>query len=197
MKNRARILAGVVLLLVGLSGAVWGARAALAQFMYCQSKFGRLRHDPDLVFALCKRASRLYPIDYYFCMWTAEKAYYSSLEPGLHRLWRDGRRQVAREWCERGLKLNFYKSPLRLLNTRLLAEDSLEDAIDYWHGFVEWQFWNPYNHAVMAELHARNGDRLRAEQELEWVKGSEFYREYAAKVKAALAEHTDAAAGRG
>ena len=189
MKNWVRRCSGVVLLVVGLCGVVRGTRAGLGQFLYYHCKFGWFKQDPDVVFECCEWAHKLYPIDYYFCMWTAEKAYYSSLEPGVHPVWRDRRWRLAGEWCERGLRLNPYKSPLRLLKTRLLAENSLGDAIGYWQRFVEWQFWNPYNHAVLAELYARQGDRGRAEQELGWVKDSKLREESAVKVEAALAEY--------
>ena len=98
----------------------------------------------------------MYPYNYYFCIWTAEKAYYTSFEVDNKEALR--RLNIAQRWCNAGLGLNAYNSQLRRLKTHLLEKKSPSEAADYWKKYVEWQFWEPYNHAVLAELYAETGD---------------------------------------
>lgn len=153
--------------------AVHGVRAGIAQTLYFRAKFGGDRDDLPRIVRHCETAWRLYPRNYYFPMWTAERAYY---------LWNAGggdasTLDVARAWCGAGLALNPYPSPLRLLRTRLLRLDSPERAAAYWEEYVAWNFWNPHHHAVLAELYAVDGRWGKAMEALQWVKGSRHYEE--------------------
>jgi len=106
-------------------------------------------------------------------MWTADTAYDTAFDAGGRA--DDERLSIARRWCEIGLELNPFRRPLRVLKTGLLARDSLRDAIDYWERYVDWHFWDPGNHALLAELYAEDGDFGKAMQSLRWVQGSEHY----------------------
>jgi hypothetical protein len=165
-------LCGAGLAALALCGVVYGARAALAQAIYHQAKYGIARNNPAGILRRCREAHRLYPYNYRFCVWAAEQAYDNRLET-------DGREsldriEAASLWCDRGLALNPYQTSLRLLRTRLLGRQSATAAVAYWREYTDWHFWEPYNHAFLVELYARAGDYGAAIDELAWVKGSEY-----------------------
>jgi hypothetical protein len=165
-----RVLA-LFLAAAALGYTVYGVRAGIAQALYFKAKYGSDRDRFPLIAARCESAWRLYPFNYYFAMWTAEKAYYGREADTLD----SAMVQSAARWCDAGLKLNPYRSSLRLLKMRLLRMQSLNQAISYWEAYVDWDFWNPYNHAVLAELYASGGRWGKAMQALQWVKGSPYY----------------------
>lgn len=170
--NRAGIrLVALLLAALCLICIVHGIRAGVAQGLYFRAKFGSDREDLGRIVHGCKTACRLYPANYYFAMWTAETAYYRwEADKGL-----DHALEAARKWCDAGLRVNHYRSSLRLLKMRLLRMDSTGEATTYWQEYVDWHFWNPHNHAVLAELYADSGRWGKAMQELRWVKGSPYY----------------------
>ncbi|MDI6774144.1 MAG: hypothetical protein QME60_01940 [Verrucomicrobiota bacterium] len=177
-----RISAGALLLGVAVAWTARGARAGVAQILYRQCKFGGVLQYPKAgrlgaTFRRCEDAQRLYPWNYWFCVWTAESAWHERFD----LLGREIPEHVkmAAYWCDNGLARNPYKSQLRLLKTRLLERESVVEALRYWEACVDWEFWNPYNHAVLVDLRARAGDYAGAMESLEWVKGSSHY-EYAA-----------------
>jgi len=177
-----RILIGLLLLVLSVYGIFHGIRASLAQAIYHYVKYGagsKVVEDLRATFRRCQDSFRLYPYGYYLCIWTAEKAYYGRFGPNGKEV--PERLEAARLWCERGLELNYYKSQLRRLKTRLLARESLPDAIEYWGKYVDWQFWEPYNHAVLVEMYAEAGDLNNALESLVWVEGSEYYEEASRK----------------
>ena len=163
---------GLAMLAVSLGGIIYGTRACMAHREYFVAKFGRDILSTEAIAERCERAHRLYPFNYYFAQWTAEQAYFgrdSAESDSAARL------RIAACWCERGLALNRYKSPLRMLKTNLLRRDSVKAAVAYWEEYVEWNFWNPHNHAVLAELYSAQGRIGKALQSLRLVKGSEYY----------------------
>jgi len=168
MKQRfSLILAGMLLAAVGAAGTLHGLRAAAAQILYHQAKFGSARDNPRRILRRCEAAHRLYPFNYRFCGWAAEEAYYHpSPVPA-----------AAAHWCDAGLRLNPYVRDLQVLKTRLLAERSLPRAIEHWEAYVDRNFWDPYHHALLAELHAHAGHFSEALESLKWVKGSPYFRE--------------------
>jgi hypothetical protein len=82
---------------------------------------------------------------------------------------------LARSWCERSLVLNKYQTMMCWIETRLLWIESPQQAIRFWEEYTDWHFWEPYNHAMLATLYALSGDIVRAENELQWVKGTEYF----------------------
>jgi hypothetical protein len=178
-----QIVLAVALVGVGVYGALYAIQAARAQAMYHTAKYGAAKEDAKQILRLAEAAQYLYPNNYYFCIWAAEKAYYTSLgadKKEAQELIADSER-----WCETGLALNHYKSQLRLLKTHLLERKSVTDALKYWNQYVEWQFWDQYNHAVLAELYAKTGDFDKSFDELRWVKGSEHYSATAKRINEA------------
>lgn len=186
MKKLCIICTGAILLAVSVLGIVHGIPASTAFVLYYQAKYGSASDNPRGIFRRCDRAFRLYPRNYYFAMFTARTAYCSSYDV-------DGdeakqRLETASRWCKIGLKLNPYKRETRLVKARLLARDSVRDAIAYWEEYVDWHFWEPYNHSVLVELHARAGNFVKATESLKWVKGSEYYEKASRKLSLARQE---------
>lgn len=174
MKNATLIILGLFLAVFSLFGALYAERACKAQWIYFNSKYGsRSKESLEAITANCSEAYAIYPHNYYFSIYVSERNYYerkASDGPG-----QDDRLLKAALWCDRGLKQNFHKSQLRLLKTRLLARTSLDDAIVFWEEYVQWHFWEPYNHAVLAEMYAKRGDFSKAAQSLQWLKGTKHY----------------------
>ena len=164
---------GSVFLVLSGIGVVHGTKAALAARLSCRAQSSYPSVPVDQILSLCQRAYSLYPWNYYFSIFSAEAAYYQS--DAVYGEARTERLRLARLWCDRGLIQNPYKSQLRRLKTRFLWEDSPAQAIAYWASHTEWQFWDPYNHATLSELYARNGDISKAEQELKWIVGDALY----------------------
>lgn len=171
MRKALTVSCGVLL----MCGAVWGlvhsVRASVAQAMYYQAKYGAAREYPKAVFRRAELSHRLYPYNYYLCIWTSELAYYSSFELE-DEAEREEMLRVAQHWCNTGLALNPYKSQLRLLKARLLARESPAGALAYWEEYVDWHFWDAFNHAMIVEFAAAAGDFERALDAMRWVKGS-------------------------
>ena len=175
--NPTLFCCGVLLLLLSCAGLWHSARAGLSYLVYHHVKFTPPREydRPESAAMRCEAAHRFYPYNYYMCIWIAEKCWYERYDV-------DGsesaaRVSLARRWCDSGVDLNRRKSQLRLLKTRLLARDSVRDAIAQWKDYVDWHFWEPYNHAVLVELYAQEGDYAGAMESLAWVKGSKHYAE--------------------
>ena len=175
MTTMWRIGLAVVLITVAMAGLLHGTRAAVANAIYYRAKFGSLKDRPDKIIAACEQAHRLYPFQHRFCLWTAEQAYVDRFDAAGRE--RPDRLAAAETWCRRGLTLQPYSQALHLLNVRLTARASLRDAIDKWDEYVDWHFWDPYNHAVRVELYSRVGRFGEAAEALTWVRGSEYFQE--------------------
>lgn len=176
MKKTVLIMTGVFLVFFSLFGAIYASRVAVAQWVYFKFRYGSESKAPlDDITAKCLDAFAMYPHNYYFSIVVAERNYYERADaegPG-----EDARLAKSELWCDRGLAQNFHKSQLRLLKTRILARHSIDEAILFWRDYVEWQFWEPYNHAVLAEMYLERGDFAEASKSLQWVKGTVHYPE--------------------
>lgn len=169
----------VLFLAASLLGVAHSIRVEVAQSIYFNIKYGAARNDLSAIFKRSEIAHRIYPFNYYLCMWVAETAYENGCAGGTES---QEQINIARRWCDRGLKLNFYRSELREIKTRLLARESPDAAVSYWKEYVNWHFWEPYNHGVMAELLAGAGRFDLAEKALYWVKGSDHYQYFRERV---------------
>jgi hypothetical protein len=159
------------LLALSLLGVVHGTRAAVAQACYQRAKYGAAAGDVPEIVRLCRRAYAWYPWNYYFSIEASEWAYQAASVMEGEEARQDMLRQ-AQFWCERGLIQNPWRSQLRRLKTRFLWETSPSEAIRYWESHTQWQFWEPHNHRVLAELYARAGDFENAEKSLKWTAGT-------------------------
>ena len=174
---RSELVIGFILVTISALGVVQGVRAGIAQAIHCSIRYGSDSEEvsPEVASQACEKAHRSYPYNYYLCTWISEKAYYNRFDEEGKEI--EGRRDIAGAWCARGLALNKRKSQLRLMNTRFIAEKSVPDAIAYWKEYVEWDFWDPYSHAVLVDYYVDVGDLEGATSELEWVKGSPHYKD--------------------
>jgi tetratricopeptide (TPR) repeat protein len=173
--------AGAALVAVSAYGVCYGVQAGIAHSMYHDAKYGDARGDYGQVLNRCEEAHALYPYNYYFSIWTAEKAFYTSFDVDKNEA--EKRIAAAERWCDIGLAQNFHNSQLQLLKTRLIERKSLPEAIKFWEAYVEFQFWEPYNHAVLAEMYTKAGDFEKAFDSLEWTKGSKYHDETAKTIK--------------
>ena len=164
---------GALLLILSMAGMVYGGRAAVAARLSCRAQYGIPPAGVEQILTWCREAYALYPWNYYFSIFAAEAAYYQADE--MRGEARAERLRQSRLWCDRGLSQNVYKSQLRRLKTRFLWEDSPSSAIAYWEAYTDWQFWEPYNHATLAEMYARVGEPGKAERSLKWVEGDASY----------------------
>lgn len=159
-------------MIIGVLSASWAlnsARAYTAQAMYFDSRFGDARTNVMQIVNDCSLAHELYPYNYYYCWWAAINAYnghFDVQEPAGERLL-----SASKQWCDTGLELNFTNPDLRLLKTWLLERDSKQEAVRFWEAYVDWQYWEPVNHAFLAELYADVGDFESAYRELKLIRG--------------------------
>jgi len=169
---------GALLIALGIYGSHYAWRAARAHWLYHGAKFGRQSDDVPAILGSIERAHRLYPHNYRYCIWAAEQAFFNHGEVDeeeRERLWR-----AAESWTDVGLALNRFSGSLHLLRARQLERHDPAKAATSWAKYVNWHFWEPYNHAVLVDLYASMGDFDRATDELAWVKDSEHY-EWAAE----------------
>lgn len=162
-------LVGLLLVVFSALGMWRGLTAGAAQICYYRAKYGSVRLDLSQALQLCHKAYQLYPHNYYFSILAAETAYWESEKSKVDR------KRWLREsslWCDRGLRQNVWKSQLRRLHVRLLWLESPHKAIRSWEEYTEWNFWEPYNHAVLAGMYAKAGDFEKAEAELLWTIGT-------------------------
>ena len=167
--------AAAALAVLALAGTVWGVRAAASQILYFQSKYGAFKDNPERIDAVVERAHRLYPFNFYACIWCAETAYYRRFDDRDREI--PERVESAKKWCRIGLDLNPYSSELRTLEVELLARTSLDKAIARWEEYVDWQFWEPYNHLVLVRLYCDAGRFGEAAEALAFTEGSRHHRE--------------------
>lgn len=164
-------VSGAVVALVAALALLHSVRAARAQGLYAAIRF-----KPDAaLFARAEKAYRLYPRDFRLCAHAAVEGYarlYAASEPADRIKWH----AEAMKWGERGLRLNPYMRKLNLVKTRLLESTSPARALEFWRVYVEWHYWNRYNHSVLAELCAVNGRFEDALGELDMARGGPGYK---------------------
>lgn len=191
-KSKIALLPAIMLLVVSLAGIVHSARAAAAHVIYYTTRYyneQKSRRDPGYTSIQCRKASALYPYNYYFHMWAADNSYY-------HRVDEDGKEmhaslEDAEKWCDAGLANNKWKKQLRFLKARLIAESSPLEAAAYLEDYVDWDFWSPSGHALLVEFYAKGGMIEKANAEIKWVKGSRYYSNASRALEAASERQTE------
>lgn len=178
-----RAAAGTLLLGISLVGVVHGTRAALAHVMYFDAKYGSAKTFPAGILRRYAQAHALYRFNYRFSTWAGETA---DAESRAGDAARSG--DAARRCCEAGLAQNPHHGPLRLLKTRLLERESPAEAARYWERYVDWQYWNPQNHAILVELYARAGDFDRAAKSLALIRKTRWHEAASRRLRAAWAQ---------
>jgi hypothetical protein len=127
----------------------------------------------------CGLALRLYPVNYHMCEYVAERAWMveGGGTPGLV--------EAAREWSSRGLALNPYRRRLNEVAARVKSVESPAGAVAMWQRFLDWDFWKPDSHAVMADLKLEAGDYEGALESVRWLEGTEYHDRMLRRVQAA------------
>ena len=165
---------GLLLIAIAVFGGVQAVRAGWAQHLYWRVKYGDQRGDVDAILRKGSVAHGVYPYNHNLCMWVAEHALSRAASVGTPA-GTDDPYALVQEWCERGLSLNPYPRRMRFIKMYLIRRISPEEALQYWNEYVEWQFWEPYNHAVLVDLYAACGQLVEAEDSLRWVEGSPHF----------------------
>ena len=165
-RHRFRLAAGSVLLASGVCGFFHSLGAARAQWMYLRGKYGLLRgtafetprvESARRAFEISRRASELYPYNYYLPAWAALLALDEARAARTPEEF-DAAASAA-FWCAReAVSLNPYDASSRFAWAEALAENGrVGEALDFWRGVVDREFWNPDNHAELARLLLRTG----------------------------------------
>lgn len=171
--ERSILLLLGVLAVVGCTAGVWRAvRAGIAQSLYYQIRYvPPAQRDASNDEALATAADRLYPYNYRLDAMMGQRAFQRHQVEGGG----DGAAAaLARQWCDRGLRVHPWFGALVQLDTDLLLLVSARDAIARWERHVDWQFWDPYNHAYLVHLYAQDGRIAQAVAAMRWVRGSEY-----------------------
>ena len=173
-------LLGILLLVVAMAGVAEAVRGTVAAVYYQKATYGIPRPSTETALDLCRRAYGWYRWNYYFSIEVAERAYYDAQAGGTNA---PVLLERARWWCERGLAQNPCKSQLRRLQTRFLWNESPAQAIAYWSAFTDWNYWEPYNHAVLAQLYAAAANFAEADRELALIRAFPDYADAAKAVE--------------
>lgn len=173
---------GTLLVVLGLYGTHYGLRATRAYWLYHHAKYGAGQERLPVIMRAIEQAHRFYPHNYRFCTWAAQRAY--EARPGRDGEERERLTRASENWTDVGLALNRYSGPLHLLKARLIQSRDPAAAAAWWARYLEWHFWEPYNHAVLFDLYLDAGNLEKAAQSLDWLENtahfasaSERYRE--------------------
>lgn len=164
---------GIMLFLISGIYVIYSIRASISQTIYFRAKNNYSKNSDIL--SLCQRAQKLYPYNYRLLAWGAEETFDRSEDAiGLDKV---NYLSLSETICDQGLSLNPHIMPLPFIKMQLLCRKSIKDGISYWEQYVEWDYWNSYNHAVLAVLYAASGKFGKAMQSLEFIKGTVDYEE--------------------
>jgi len=89
MKKNLINYVGILFFIISVLGFIYACRVSVAQNMYFRAKFLVSPEDLNTMLTLCKSATQIYRYNYYFCILTAENAYYSSFK-------KDGKETLSR-----------------------------------------------------------------------------------------------------
>ena len=176
-------------MLLALCGTVRSVTAAVAHKLYFDAKYGAAREDPEGILRRCESAYRLYPHNYHLCAWAVETAHAGRRAAEADAL--EAFLSAEATWCERGLTLNPYKSGLVMRHAHLVALESPAKGAVLWERYVDWHFWEPWNHFVLVRLYARAGWFDKATASLAWLEGSKYYGQAAGSIKKAWRREMD------
>lgn len=170
----------VLLGLLAIGLAFWWlprcVQAERASLRFEAACYGPSLNDVSRVLALAEEAYAIDRNHYHF--WALAAAEASTARLAAQDIGTYGRlSDSARLWCEKALSANPWHPRSRVLWASLLSERDVAEALRYWQTCVEWQYWEPFNHAFHAELLARSGDFVQASNTLERINGRPYYQE--------------------
>jgi hypothetical protein len=171
VRRTLSLVAGMCLVIGGCVGLVYSLRAHSAQWTYHDLKFSGVAIHFEEADGRARDAQALYPFNYRLCDWMASQAWdrYDSASKTRSTALSD-----VGDWTGNAIALNPYPRSICEIRRKYLEETSLTEAIRYWSEFVEWSFWDPYNHAVLLELHVRTRNLDGALSEMKWVRNSPY-----------------------
>jgi len=189
-RRRFRMVAACLLVVLGAAAAVHSIRAAFAQRLYLETKYGMFRglknekrpiEASDAVAATVFRAYKVYPENYYFPTYAANRALVDAMQATDSEAFNEYLTR-ADYFVRLALAINPYEAESRMLHATILAEGGrLQEAIAYWRDEVlEREYWNPDNHNFMARLYLRSSlieDMKAAIGELSFVNDQETRKE--------------------
>ena len=168
MYRSIRILAGILLSVLGLFGSVYGIRVAKAQKLYYDATYGSMTNATASVFdEICNESFALYPHNYNLCIQAFRKQW--NLIYSTNAVEKETALELVELWCERGLEKNQYHATLQ--NTKSELIQSPRDAAEYWENFVNLQFWNSRNLGLLVKYYALAGRLAEASEILILLKG--------------------------
>ncbi len=177
--------AGILLVVIGSAGAWHAVQSERVACLYRKARYGSAAGDLQQIRVLAERAYAVSPVHYLFWTWVAECA-----RDAGKAATGEAREELASaraRWCERGLSANPWSPSLRAIHAGLLCERDPRAAVRWWESCVDWHYWEPYNHALLAELYARAGDFPRAFGVLGRIRGQSYAGEGMAIVEALMA----------
>lgn len=155
-----------LLVVLGATACVHAVRAAFAQRLYLETKYGMFRHlkwetlpvlASEDVAARAFRGHKLYPENYYFPTYAAKQALVDAMQAKDSAAFTEHLSR-ADYLIRLAVAINPYEAESRMLNAVIMAEDGrLQEAIAYWRDEVlDREYWNPDNHNFMARLYLRS-----------------------------------------
>lgn len=182
------IVVSCLLVVMGATATIHAVRAAFAQRFYLEAKYGLFRglkreklpiEISDDVAAQAYRAYKLYPENYYFPTYAANRALVDAMQEATDSVAFNECLSRADYFVRLALVINPYETECRMLYATVLAEDGrVQEAIAYWRDEVlEREYWNPDNHNFMAQLYLRSSrieDMKAAVDELAFVNDKEI-----------------------
>jgi hypothetical protein len=175
MKSIGYRLCVFAVALLSLFVAIHSGRASVAHLKFFRVRYGDSYTELSDIIRECEQAHELYAHNYHFSRRCASKALAEAVEEpaGEHR---ESLIQSARSWCAFGLQQNPYDRAMKLCAVGLLEDEGDRTAaMELWEEHVQWQYWDHYNHSVLAILAARCGDFDKAEVSLGLIEGSKYY----------------------
>jgi hypothetical protein len=168
----------VVLGLLAVGLALWllprCVQAEWVSLLFEEACYGPSSNEVSRVLALADEAFAIDREHYHFWALAADDAWNArrvAPRPEAEELL--GRQ--AGQWCRKALDANPWHPKARVLWASIVAERDPREALRYWQTCVEWQYWEPFNHALMAELLGRSGEFALASNTLERIKGMPYY----------------------
>lgn len=171
-----------LLFVIGIGGFIYSFKCFRSQSIYVTVKYGvscpGFKRPP--IFASQKLwnfhdiANTSYPHNYYLNSYVAREAINIAKNSVLDtNLQFDDFYLLARKalfYAKLAIDVNPYDEESRLMyQEALVLNGQINEAIQYWEGIVDLEYWNRSHHDVMAELYLKSNDISSAVRELPHV----------------------------
>jgi hypothetical protein len=173
---------GLLLASAGIAGACYAGVVAAAQIDYLRLKYLQANLPIGPAGVVAARAQARYPHNHNLSILMAER-YWQARHGAAQRA---HVLSEAERWCDLGLAQNPYSSALHVVKANLLAERDVSAAIVHWRAYVDWDYWNAYNHAFLGDLYCRAGRLEDAAAEVRLIQGTREHDWIARRLREAL-----------